>query len=127
VPEARSVSTVLHDIVRDVQDIVRAEIRLARVEVREEARQAVRSSAWLAAGAIGLASAWIFLLWTVAYGLGTAMPMWAATLVIAVLMGAAGAGLVTSGIRRARRLHAIPERTVESLKENLEWIKQPTK
>ena len=125
--EERSVSAVLRDVVRDVQDMVRAEIRLAKVEIRDEVRRAVSSSVWFAAGAASVVSAWVFLLWALAYALATKMPMWAATLVIAVAMAAAAAVLIMGGIQRARRLQAIPERTVESLKENLEWIKQPTK
>ena len=125
--EERSVSDVLQAIARDLHDMVRAEIRLVKVEMREEVRRAVSSSVWFGAGAVGAASAWIFLLWTVAYALATKMPMWTATLVIAVVMAAAAAVLLMGGIRRARRLQAIPERTMESLKENLEWMKQPTK
>jgi uncharacterized membrane protein YqjE len=127
VAEERSVSAVFKDIVRDLQDMVRSEIHLAKVEIREDVRQAVSSSAWLAAGAVGILSAWVFVLWTLAYALATSMPIWAATLVIAVVMAAVGAVLVMGGLRRVRRLQAIPERTVASLKENLEWIKQPTK
>ena len=70
-------------------------------------------------------SAWIFLLWTLAYALATRMSMWAATLIVAVVMAAAAAALIMSGIHRAKRIHPIPERTVESVKENLEWMKQP--
>jgi uncharacterized membrane protein YqjE len=127
VAEGRSVSAVFKDIVRDLQDMVRSEIHLAKVEIREDVRQAVSSSVWLAAGAVGILSAWVFVLWTLAYALATSMPIWAATLVIAVVMAAVGAVLVMGGLRRVRRLQAIPERTVASLKENLEWIKQPTK
>jgi uncharacterized membrane protein YqjE len=127
VAEERSVSAVFKDIVRDLQDMVRSEIHLAKVEIREDVRQAVSSSVWLAAGAVGILSAWVFVLWTLAYALATSMPIWAATLVIAVVMAAVGAVLVMGGLRRVRRLQAIPERTVASLKENLEWIKQPTK
>jgi hypothetical protein len=127
VAEERSVSAVFKDIVRDLQDMVRSEIHLAKVEIRDDVRQAVSSSVWLAAGAVGILSAWVFLLWTLAYALATSMPIWAATLVIAVVMAAVGAVLVMGGLRRVRRLQAIPERTVASLKENLEWIKQPTK
>ena len=125
--EERSVSAVLQDIVRDLQDIVRAEIRLAKVEMRADVNRAVSSAVWLTAGIVGVLSAWVFLLWTLAYALATRMPMWAAALVIAVVMAAAGAVLIMGGLQRARRLNATPERTVESLKENLEWIKQPTK
>jgi hypothetical protein len=127
VAEERSVSVVLQDILRNLQDMVHSEIRLARVEIREEARQAISSGVWLAAGTVGVVSAWILLLWTLAYALATRMPMWAATLVVAVVIAAAAAVLIMGGIRRAKRIQAIPERTVESVKENLEWMKQPTK
>jgi uncharacterized membrane protein YqjE len=127
VAEERSVSDVLQDIVRNLQDMVRSEIRLAKVEIREEARRAISSGIWIAVGTVGAVSAWIFLLWTLAYALATRMPMWAATLVVAVVMAAAAAVLIMGGIRSAKRIQPIPERTVESVKENLEWMKHPTK
>jgi uncharacterized membrane protein YqjE len=127
VADERSVSDVLQDVLRNLQDMVRSEIRLAKVEIREEARRVVSSSVWIAAGTVGAVSAWIFLLWTLTYALATKMPMWAATLVVAVVMAAAAAVLIMGGIRKAKRIQPIPERTVESVKENLEWMKQPTK
>jgi uncharacterized membrane protein YqjE len=127
VAEERSVSDVLQDIVRNLQDMVRSEIRLAKVEIREEARRAISSGIWIAVGTVGAVSAWIFLLWTLAYALATRMPMWAATLVVAVVMAAAAAVLIMGGIRSAKRIQPIPERMVESVKENLEWMKHPTK
>ena len=53
--------------------------------------------------------------------------MWAATLVVAVVMAVCRRRADSGGIRRAKRIQPIPERTVESVKENLEWMKQPTK
>ena len=125
--EERSISDVVQDIFRNVKEMVRSEIRLAKVEIREETKRAVASSVWIAAGAVGALSAWMFLLWTMAYALSTRMPMWGATLVVAVVMAAAAAVLLVGGIRKAKRVQPIPERTVESLRENLEWIKQSTK
>jgi uncharacterized membrane protein YqjE len=123
----RSVSDVLQDILRDLEDMVRSEIRLAKVEIREEVRRTVSSSVWIAAGAAVAVSAWSFLLWALVFALATRMPMWAATLVVAGVMGAAAAVLIMGGIRRATRIQPIPERTVESIKENLEWMKQQTR
>ena len=125
--EERSVSDVFQDILRNLQEMVRSEIRLAKVEIRVEVKRAVSSGVWIAAGGVAATSAWIFLLWTLAYALATRMSMWAATLLVAVVMAAAAAALIMSGIRRAKRIRPIPERTVESVKENLEWMKQPTK
>jgi hypothetical protein len=127
VSEERSVSAVLHDILRDVQEMLRAEIRLAKAEIRDDAKRAASSGAWVAVGAAGVLSGWIFLLWTVVYALAAMMPMWAATLVVAVVLSAIGAALVMLGLQRVRTLQPGPERAVESVKETLEWIRQPTK
>lgn len=123
----RSLSDVLQDILANVQEILRSEIRLARTEIREEATRAVSSVLWLAAGAVVALSSWIFLLWTVAYALAAVVPMWAATLITAAAMTMTGAALIGVGFRRIKRVTPVPERTIDSLKENLEWIKQPTK
>ena len=122
----RSVSDVVQDILRNVQEILRSEVRLAKAEIRHEATKAAASALWLTVGVVGVLSAWMFLLWTAAYALATILPMWAATLVIAVAMAAAGGVLIAAGLRRFTHITPMPERTIESLKENLEWMKQPT-
>jgi hypothetical protein len=123
----RSVSDVVHDILRNVQEIFRAEVRLAKAEIRHEATQAASATLWLTIGVIGLLSAWMFLLWTAVYALATVLPIWAATLVIAVAMAGAGGVVIMAGLRRFTRITPMPERTMASLQENLEWMKQPTK
>src|SRR3990170_7644914 len=102
--------------------MVCSEVRLAKVEIREEARRAVSSGIWIGAGLVGALSAWICVLWTVTYLLATRMSMWAAALVVAVVMTCIGSVLIIGGLRRVKRLQLIPERTVDSVKENLEWM-----
>jgi hypothetical protein len=122
----RSVADVLQDILRNVQDILRSEVRLAKAEIRQEATQAAAAALWMTIGVVGLLSAWMFLLWTAVYALATVLPIWAATLVIAVAMAGAGGMVIRTGLRRFTRIKPMPERTIESLQENLEWMK-PTK
>ena len=123
----RSVTDVLQDVLRNVQDILRSEVRLAKAEIRQEATQAAAAARWLTIGVVGLLSAWMFFLWTAVYLLATVLPMWASTLVIAVAMAGAGGVVITAGLRRFARIKPMPERTIASLQENLEWMKQPTK
>ena len=123
----RSVADVLQDILRNVQDILRSEVRLAKAEIRQEATQAATAALWMTIGVVGLLSAWMFLLWTAVYALSTVLPLWAATLVVAVAVACAGGTVLTAGLRRFTRMKPMPERTIESLQENLEWMKQPTK
>ena len=123
----RSVTHVLQDILRNVQDILRSEVRLAKAEIRQEATQAATSALWMTVGVVGLLSAWMFFLWTAVYLLATVVPIWVATLVIAVAIAGAGGVVLRTGLRRFARIKPMPERTIESLQENLEWMKQPTK
>ena len=125
--EQRSVTDVFQDILQNLQEMVRSEIRLAKVEIRGEVKQAASSGVWMAAGGVAAMGAAIFVAWALAYALATRMPMWAATLIVALLMATAAAALIMGGIRRARRIQPTPERTMASVKENLEWMKQPTK
>jgi hypothetical protein len=120
------VSDVLHDIIRSLQDIVRAEVRLAKVELKADAQDIVRSGLWLFASAASIIMAVGFLLWTAVYALAEALPAWGATLVVAVALAFIGAALGAVGMRKVRRLRPIPERTIASVKENLEWMKSST-
>ena len=123
----RTISNVLQDILRNLQEIVRSEVRLAKTEIRDEAAQAASSLLWIIAGAVGALCSWMFLSWTAAYALATFMSMWAATLVVAVVLASVASVLLAVGLRRFKRIQPIPERTIETLKENLEWMKPSTK
>ena len=123
----RSLSEVFQEIVRDVQDIIRAEISLAKTEVREEASKAVSSVAWVVVGALSGMFAVVFVLWTAAYALGLLWPMWAATLVVAGVLTLSAIGLLIMGIRRLKELHPTPQRTVQTIKENVAWVRQSSK
>jgi uncharacterized membrane protein YqjE len=127
VRQDRSLSDVFQDIVRNVQEIIRAEIALAKTEVREEASKVVSSLAWTIGGTLSVILAVIFILWTAAYALGLIWPMWLATLVVAGVLTLAAIGLLFIGIRRLRELHPTPERTVQTIKENVAWVRHSTK
>lgn len=120
----RSFAAVLQDIMKNVQEIIRAEVRLAKAEIREEASKAFSSMVWVMVGAVCAAFAVTFLLWTIVYAVGLVWPMWAATLAVAVVLGIAGAVTVSSGVRQMKHVNPTPERTVETIKENVAWVKQ---
>ena len=123
----RSIPDVLQDIVANVQTIIRSEVRLARTEVTEELTKGGRASGMLAGGAISaLFTIWLLLL-TILFALATVMPFWAAALLLFVIMAVVTAVLLSSGKKRLKTVHAIPEKTVETMKENIEWVKSQTK
>jgi uncharacterized membrane protein YqjE len=121
----RPMTEVFKDIIGNVQEMVRSEVRLARAEMRDEVSKTARSGAMLAAGAVTGIIAGVFLLVCLAQLLDLVMPAWAATLVVGLALGATAAILISKG--RAGLHVPTPEKTIENVKENVEWMKNQTK
>jgi hypothetical protein len=68
-----------------------------------------------------------FLLLTIVDALALLMPSWAAALIVGAALAIAATVMLTGGVKRFKQIHPTPERTVETIKENVEWAKQQTK
>jgi putative superfamily III holin-X len=123
----RPLSELLQDIVTNLQEIVRAEVRLAKTELRIEAQQATSSAAWVIVGLAAAVTSVTLLVWTSVYALAAVMSLWMATLIVAVVVAVIGGLVARAGIQKFRQIKPIPDRTIETVKENLEWIKQSTR
>ena len=123
----RSISDVLTDIVHNIQDIVRSEIRLAKTEVTEDWHQVRSGAVLLGIGVVVAANCAFFLLLCLVDALSLVMPPWAAALVVAVLLGIAAIVLLRGATTRLRRASNPAPKTVATLKETVEWAKHPTK
>ncbi len=86
----RSIAAVLTDIVGNVQQIVRAEIRLATLEVRHEIGKARRSVTLLIIGGAIAVLALAFVLLACVYALATVVAPWIAALIVAAAAGIVG-------------------------------------
>jgi uncharacterized membrane protein YqjE len=126
-PNERSLPAVVQEIFGNLRDIVRAEVGLARAELREEASKVASSVLWLAVGVVTAVLASVFALWTIVYSVALLIPMWAAALIVAAGLTVVATVLLTLGTRRIRRVHVVPPRAVERVKEDVEWVRQSSK
>ena len=119
-----SIGGLIRGIFMDLRQLMREEIALARVEIREQAGRAKAAALALGAAVAALAFGGIFLLIALAQGIADVFdwPMWAGFFVMALLLSIGGVVLLSTGRRQLRQVHAVPEQTVETLKENSEWI-----
>jgi membrane protein len=123
----RSVSDVLQDIIGNLQQIVRDEFRLAKVEVEGKAHRAAWPASILAAGAVLGLYGLGFLLLAAVYGLSLVIAPWLAALLVGAVLALVAAILVGSGRSRLKQIDPVPEKTVQSMKENVQWTKEQTK
>jgi hypothetical protein len=120
----RSISSVLRDIVQNVQDIVSSEFRLAQSEIGDEVEKARVAVLVLGIGASCGFLAIAFALLSLFFGLTRVVPNWAAALIIAAVMGLGSVVIIFLGRKRFREVHSVPERVVERLKESVQWARQ---
>lgn len=123
----RSFSEVFQDILLNVQDIVRSEVRLARAELREEAIGAKQMTLLFGAGAAAALIAAVFLLLGAVYALALILPSWAAALIVGTSLTLVAWALLSSGIKRFRNIYGRGPTELRPEKEQIEWTKQQSR
>lgn len=112
----RSVAQVLADVIRNLQDILSAEIRLAQARARMELRGYRPAAVLILIGVLGGLVSVFFLLLAVAAALALVIPWWAATLIVAVGTAVLSTIMVRAGTLRVRSRAA---RTAKHLEEEM--------
>jgi uncharacterized membrane protein YqjE len=123
--DERSVSDVLQDIFGNVQDIVRSEVRLARAEIGTEAEKTARAAKPLITGAVLALYAGGLLLIAAVYGLSMVLAPWLAALAVGGFVAVVAAALIAVGRGRLRLIKK-PEKTIKSVKEDVQWLRERT-
>jgi hypothetical protein len=121
-----SVGELFGRVAGDLSTLLRQEVELAKAELREEATKAGRAGAMFGgAGVLGHLTV-AFLALAAVYGLGNVMDLGWAALIVGVLLAAGTAALALLGRTRLRQVNPVPERTVQTVKEDVEWARTRT-
>ncbi|MFI5914447.1 phage holin family protein [Dactylosporangium sp. NPDC051541] len=124
--EPGSIGEIISDISEGLSRLFRQEVELAKVEIRAEAGKAGKAAGMFGgAGVAGLLTA-IMLSFALTYALGNVMDLGWAALIVGVLWGIAAAALFATARNRAKDISPMPKQTVETLKEDARWLKNPT-
>lgn len=119
----RSLASVLKDIAGNVQELVRSEIRLAKVEAQTQVSTAARGAAFLAVGGGFAFLALAFASLAGVYALAKVVPPWAAALIVGAAAAVIGGLLIATGLKQMKNVTLALPKTVASIKESVEWAK----
>lgn len=120
--EAMGVGRDFADIFKDISVLAQQELQLAQAEVAEQIRPLSQALIWGAVAAVfGLLVA-AFSLIAVMFALALVFPLWLSALITMGISGilAAGAGLFAYS--RLRKIRLMPQRTMQSVKEDVTWL-----
>jgi Putative Actinobacterial Holin-X, holin superfamily III len=123
----RSLPELLRQLSQEITQLLKQEIELAKAEFGEKGRQAGKGAGLLgSAGVIGLGAVGALTACFI-LALNAVMPAWLAALIVAVVYGVVAAILAMQGRNRIRQATPpVPEQTVETLKEDVQWAKTQT-
>ena len=121
--EERPLGELFSDLVSETTTLVRNEVALAKVEVTQKATKVGRNiGSLLIGGAIGYAALLAFCAAAILL-LDRVMPAWLAAVIVGAIVACVAWLLISKAIATLRNMEMKPQETVESLKEDAQWIK----
>ncbi|GAA1849230.1 phage holin family protein [Microlunatus capsulatus] len=127
-PADRSVGELVSSLSTDLSRLVRDEMRLAQAEVTTKAKKAgIGVGAFGAAGVLALYAVGVLLAAAV-LGLSTVLPGWLAALIVGVVvLLVAGVAALVGRKKVQEAAPPVPTRAVESVKTDVQEIKESVK
>ena len=119
----QSLGELFSSLTTDLGALVRDEMQLAKVELKEDITKAGRAGGLFGGAALAGYMVVVLLSFAAAWGLAEVMAAGWAFLIVAVLWALVAGFLYLQGRQHLSHVNLKPEQTVETLKEDLEWAK----
>jgi len=125
-PRERPIGELVKDLASQTSNLVRMEIQLAQAELSQRGKIAGRGVGQLvAAGVAGLLALGALTAALIAL-LDEVMPVWLAALIMTVVWAVVALVLARAGQTALKRATPPAPQTVETVKEDIQWAKNPT-
>ncbi|CAA9567995.1 MAG: hypothetical protein AVDCRST_MAG49-3196 [uncultured Thermomicrobiales bacterium] len=122
--QGEGIGELVGGVVKDLQDMVRGEVQLAKTELKESAVGAGKGIGFLVGSALLGTIGFTFLMLALTELLDDLMPRWAAAGVVALGLLALAGILALLGKRALSSGALTPYQTIDTLKEDKEWAQQ---
>jgi hypothetical protein len=123
----RSISALLSDLASETILLFRQELALVRAELHEKMSRAGQGAGALGAGALVAYSGWLALVAAMILALALVLPAWLAAVIVGVVVIVVGCILMLIGRNRLNTEALKPQRTLRTLREDEEWLKERLK
>jgi uncharacterized membrane protein YqjE len=125
-PRDRPIGELVKDLSAQTSTLVRKEIELARAELQQKGKVAGKGAGMLAGAAVAGLLALGALTAALIALLDKAMATWVAALIVMALWAVVALVLAKSGQKALQRATPPAPQTVETVKEDIQWAKNPT-
>jgi uncharacterized membrane protein YqjE len=120
----QSLGDLLGRVSSDFSKLVSTQVELAKVEIKDEIASAGRGAGMLGGGAFCAYLAVVLLSFAAVWGLAEVVPEGVAFLIVGAVYAVAAAVLLPRGRDRLTHVRPVPEKTVETVKEDVRWARE---
>ena len=120
----KSLGELISATTQDLSELLRAEVELAKLELKEEATTAAKAGGMIGAAGVLGHLALLLALFAAAWGLAAVMPTGFAFLIVAVVVGVVAAVVFSVGRNRMKAATPVAPETARTLKEDVQWARQ---
>jgi Putative Actinobacterial Holin-X, holin superfamily III len=121
-----TLAQLVSELVSDAKQLLRQEVALAKHEIQEEVRKTKIAVVSLGAGIAIAALGGLLLIIMLVHLLNalTDLPLWACYGIVGGMCALVGVVLLYTGKKQMARIDMVPQQTVETMRENVRWIKE---
>lgn len=121
---ARTLGTIVKELTAEISNLIRSEIALVKLELRQAAAKFGTGSALLAAAVALAIFGTGFLFVTIVLGLiALGVPAWASALLVTLVLFAGAAVLALMGKKKLEEVEIVPSDAIEQIRSDIESIK----
>jgi uncharacterized membrane protein YqjE len=123
----RSLGELFSTLASQTSTLVRQEVDLAKTELTQKATRASREAGMIGLGGALALGGYLALVATLIIVLDLFMPLWAAALVVGLVLAGIGYAIIQQGLKGLRRVDPAPRQTIATIKDDIAWAKEQTK
>jgi Putative Actinobacterial Holin-X, holin superfamily III len=120
----RSLAALLSDLASETILLLRQELALLKAELHEKLGRVGQGATALVLGAAIVYSGWLALVAAMILALALVLPAWLAATIVGAVVVVFGGVLLLIGRRRLDTGALVPRRTLRTLREDEEWLKE---
>ncbi len=125
ITDERSLGDLFTELANESSALIRQEVALAQVEITQKATEVGINIGYLVVGGSIAFIAVQAILAAVIIGLGILIgSYWISALIVGIVIAIVAYFMVSSALESLKKMQLTPQQTVETLKEDVEWVKE---
>lgn len=122
--DERSLGALFSELANETSTLVRQEVALAKAEVSEKASRVGKNVGYIAAGGAVAYAGVLAIVAGIIIGLSSFIPAWIAAILVGAVLAVAAYAMIGPALTALRNTELAPRETVETLKEDAQWLKK---